>query len=134
MKTTLVILTTLLLSACANLDKVLTGGDTPPTPQEREQRVMQFSDLTVDQKKKFVEGTPWIGMSGAHLSAMWNASPKKTQKKITARGNEEIQLYHLRIGSPSTGIVSKYWRVIMVDGKTAELQELDPNAGSLDKI
>lgn len=73
-------------------------------------------------------------MTTEQLSAMWGNSPAKTQKKLTSRGNEEIQLYKIRVGDWKTGIKTQYYKVSCVSGKVVELQELDEAAGSLEKL
>ena len=123
-----------LLSACAGIDKAMTGSGSVPTNDERTKSVSQFPELSEDQQAKFIAGDPWIGMSQAHLKAMWNNEPSKTQKKLTAKGNSEIQLYKVRVGDWKTGVKSKYYKVTMLENKVTELQELDESVGSLDNF
>jgi hypothetical protein len=122
------------LASCAGIDKTLTGSSPVPTVEQRTSAVAKYPSLTADQKNKFIKGEPWVGMTQEQLKDIWNNDPKKTQKKITARGNEEIQLYELRIGDWKSGVKSQFWRVNVVDGKVLELQELDGTVGSFNNL
>ncbi len=122
-------------TGCASLDKTLTGGQSAmPDAEQRKVLVKSFPDLTDSQKQQFVGGKPWIGMSQNHLEALWGGEPTKKQNKLTAAGNQEIQLYAVRVGNWKTGIVTKYYRATMTDGKLTEFQELDGDVGSFDKL
>lgn len=123
-----------LVSGCASLDKTMTGAGTMPSKEDREKSATQFADLTPEQHQQFIDGQAWIGMTQAELQAMWGNEPKKSQRKLSSKGNEDIQLYHVRVGDWKTGVTSKYFKVTLLEGKVSELQELDGNVGSFDKL
>ena len=101
-------------TGCAGIDKAMTGSGAIPTNEERAVLARDFRDLNEQQRESFIEGVPWVGMTQKHLAAMWNNQPAKTQRKITQRGHEEIQIYHLRVGNWKTGIRSQYWKVVLI--------------------
>ena len=122
------------LAACASIDKAMTGSNPVPSTEQRQTVVGQFPELSQKQKESFIAGQPWVGMTTTHLKAMWNNDPIKSQKKLTASGNNEIQIYEVRIGDWKTGIKSKYYKVTVIEQKVVELQESDQWSGSLDKL
>ncbi len=105
-----------------------------PTQEQRSTVVTQFPELSESQRQKFIEGSPWIGMTRAQLIAMWGNEPTKSQKKLTPKGNETTEIYAIRVGDWKTGIKTQYYKVKSLDGKVTELQELDSNVGSLDNL
>ncbi|AGH96623.1 hypothetical protein [Pseudobdellovibrio exovorus] len=126
------VITILTISSCANIDKAMTGSNTMPTQTERTTIVSQFPELSAEQKQQFINGEAWVGMSQEQLKAMWNNEPIKSQKKLTAAGNSEIQLYQLRVGDWKTGIKSKFYKMTFTNGKISELQEVDGDLESMD--
>lgn len=116
------------------MDKAMTGAGSMPTREQRQVSVTKFADLNESQRQQFIEGKPWIGMSTTQLSTMWGNEPAKTQNKLTARGNETIELYKIRVGDWKTGIKTQYFKVSSLEGKVLELQELDETVGTLDKL
>lgn len=131
MKTLLTVTTILFLFGCANIDKAMTGANATPTNQQREMLVNKFPTLNAEQKQKFINGDPWIGMTEDQLKTMWNNEPVKAQKKLTAAGDSTIQLYQLRVGDWKTGIKSKFYKVTLTSSKVTELQELSENSSEL---
>lgn len=134
MKMLIAISLSLLCAGCAGIDKAMTGSSAAPSREERQASVVRFNDLSEENKKNFVDGQPWVGMSADQLSSMWGSKPDKTQKKLTSRGNEEIQLYKIRVGDWKTGIKTQYYKATLLSGKVIEVQELDPSVGSFDKL
>lgn len=119
--------------ACASMDSVMTQTNTMPDEVQRKELVGQAGDLTPKQREQFLAGQPWIGMTQAQLNTLMGGAPKKKQSKLTAAGPEEYQIYAARVGNWKTGVVTKYWKAKMADGKLAEIQELDKYDGNLEK-
>lgn len=135
MKMKYVLLAFVLFSVgCASLDKTMTGSASMPDTAARQDLVKKFPELTTDQKQKFIQGKVWIGMTQAQLDAHMGGEPSKTQRKVASSGEQEIHLYSARIGTWKTGIVTKYFRAIMTDGKLSEFQEINDDVGSFDKL
>lgn len=135
MKTGTLLITILLLSGCASIDKTMSGGtNSMPDEGQRKELVLKFPELTQTQKTQFLSGNAWIGMTQAQLNALWGGEPAKKQNKLTASGAEETQIYSVRVGNWKTGITTKYFKVKMMGGKMSEMQELDGNVGSLDNL
>ena len=133
-KVNLVLMVALMTAGCATLDKGLTGNNSMPGEDKRKEEASKLGDVTPEQKDSFVRGEPWVGMSQSQLELLFGGGPKKKQKKLTANGSEEVQLFAVRVGDWKSGIVTKYYKVKMVAGKLAEFQELDENVGSFDKL
>lgn len=118
------------LMGCATM----MGANSMPDEGDRKELVKQYPDLTADQQAKFIKGEPWIGMNQPQLETLMGGSAKKSQRKIAAAGSQDIQLYAERVGNWKTGVVTKYFRAIMTEGKLSEFQELNGDVGSFDKL
>lgn len=133
---TLVLVLALAFAGCASwseVDRFSTGGNTMPTEAERRERVAGATGLTPAQVDMFIKGKPWIGMPQNALDEMMGGKPTRSQRKLTAAGEEDVQFFHERVGDWKTGITSKYFKVKMRDGKLIEFMELDSHAGNLDR-
>ena len=121
------------LVGCAGMDKAMTGSNAMP---DREQRIVMAAKFkfTDENKKAFIEGQPFIGMTTEQLEEMWANQPVRTQKKLTARGSEDTRLYKLRSGDWKTGIRTLFFKVRTVGGSVTEVQEVSESGFNLDLI
>jgi hypothetical protein len=122
------------VSACSTLDKGIAGssGSMPDEDQRRE--LAQNMQASEDQKAQFIAGKPWLGMTEGQLQSLMGGEPSKRQTKLTEKGNQEVQLYSVRIGNWKTGVRSHYYRAILTGGLLTEFQEIDNRVGSFDKL
>ena len=122
------------ISGCASMNKAINGQNDMPGEDERKTLVSTMPELTADQKTKFIAGEPWLGMTQSQLNAHFGGTPGRSQNKLTAQGSQVVSLYRERVGNWKTGMVTKYYRATMTDGKLSEISELDNIAGSFDKL
>lgn len=134
MKYLIVVFTALLMTACASMDKAVGLGATMPDQEARTGMANNMKDLNASQRAFFIAGKPWIGMSQDQLEALMGGKAEKTQAKLTEQGNQEIQLFSVRVGNWKTGIQSKFYRATLTEGKLSAFQELDRYVGSLDNL
>src|SRR5688572_709003 len=92
-----------ILVGCESMDKTMSGGaSSMPDEAKRKELVGKFPEFNAAEKEKFLRGTPWIGMSQAHYEALMGGPATKSQRKLSAAGEEDIQVYVVRVGDWKT--------------------------------